>query len=320
MVLLFSFCYTDIQRWLYTFSIRPITFFCLAMSPLFRTVKKYRFKLLIRTELLKFNLNKFESPWNEKKFVECVLAFSLRSRLESFPRPERKRADIRSQLSTCSSTMSSPTMPSCCCCLRRVCEPRSKSFSKFQACSGVLMEMTHRRGCLTQILTQKRRTAKGGFKRFVRRPVFFRPVVKMNHPDEIKLTADACVNCVTLTGHDSNERGGWSLRSFFASISAQSWSVGKFCVERWTWRRPAAAAASAASAAGAAVGGRRAEKSDMFGRDLCLKLASTIGLCLSVWLHSWVNPVLRTTSSTFTRSVLQQKLSFNWQATVQMFF
>ena len=56
---------------------------------------------------------------------------------------------------------------------------------------------------------------------------FFRPVVKMNHPDEIKLTADACVNCVTLTGHDSNERGGWSLCSFFASISAQSWSVAK---------------------------------------------------------------------------------------------
>ena len=55
---------------------------------------------------------------------------------------------------------------------------------------------------------KKRRTAKGGLKRFVRRPVFFRPVVKMNHPDEIKLMADACVNCVTLTGHDSNERGG----------------------------------------------------------------------------------------------------------------
>ena len=71
------------------------------------------------------------------------------------------------------------------------------------------MKMTHRRGCLTQILTQKN----GGRPRVGSKDssgdlFFFRPVVKMNHPDEIKLTADACVNCVTLTGHDSNERGG----------------------------------------------------------------------------------------------------------------
>ena len=204
-------------------------------------------------------------------------------------------------------------MPSCCC-LRRVCEPRSKSFSKFQACSGVLMEMTHRRGCLTQILTQKRRTAKGGFKRFVRRPVFFQTGGQNESPWRDK--ADGWrLRQLRHTDWAWFEWKGWVKFMFVFCVNFCPKLVRrKTCVERWTWRRPAA------SAAGAAVGGRRAEKSDMFGRDLCLKLASTIGLCLSVWLHSWVNQVLRTTSSTFTRSVLLQKFSVSGKLLIKCWF